>query len=341
MDKARSMNTNAPAQPPRRLPSLNNLRAFEAAARLQSVTRAATELSVTQSAVSHQIKSLEEWLGVTLVRRDGRQLGLTAQGMAYLPGLSSAFDLIAQATTRIERLTRRNGALSVNAMPTLSAQWIIPQLAGFCAERPHTDVRLATTVSVLDFEPAAFDVSVRCLSAEELAMLTARPTWRGVEFGVFLADSLTPVCSPAHLAKGAPLGEPSDLSRHTILVSRSAPMVWQQWLQNAGTAPIRPAGEIMFDHAHLCVQAAMQGIGVALANPYLVAESIASGLLVTPFPEVQLYDKEFYWIVPPHAANDEDARAFCAWLQQCGADAMAGKAASHAPKTQKAPEGAN
>lgn len=330
------MASNAPAMPPRRLPSLNMLRAFEAAARLQSVTRAAQELSVTQSAVSHQIKALEEWLGVALVRREGRQLALTPQGTAYLPGLSSAFDLMAHATSRIAPLTRRSGALSVNAMPTLSAQWLIPQLAGFCAQRPHTDVRLATTVSMLDFEPAAFDVSVRCLSAVELVMLRARPAWRGVVFGSFLPDALTPVCSPALLARTEPLATPLDLRRHTLLVSRSAPLVWQDWLHGAGLPPIRPAGELVFDHAHLGVQAAMQGLGVALANPYLVADAMAGGLLVAPFPTVRLHEKEFYWILAPQSVDDEDAQAFCDWLQQCGRDAMAGGA----PQTQKAPEGA-
>jgi LysR family glycine cleavage system transcriptional activator len=335
-DKPASFTSNAPVQAARRLPSLNNLRAFEAAARLQSVTRAAQELSVTQSAVSHQIKALEEWLGVALVRREGRQLALTAHGTAYLPSLSSALDLMAHATTRIERLTRQNGVLSVNAMPTLSSQWLIPQLASFCARHPHTDVRLATTVSVLDFEPAAFDVSVRCFSAEELATLRARASWRGVEFGSFLPDALTPVCSPALLARTGALSSPADLRHHTLLVSRSAPLVWKGWLQEAGIGSVRPSGEIVFDHAHLGVQAAVQGLGVALANPYLVADALTGGLLVTPFPALRLHEKEFYWILSPQATDDKDARAFCKWLQQCGSQAMS---AGEAQK-QRAPEGA-
>ena len=190
------MNSPHATAPARRLPSVNMLRAFEAAARHRSVTKAANELNVTQSAVSHQIKALEAWLGVTLVVREGRQLGLTPHGTAYLPSLSSAFDLMADATARIQRLTQRR-VLSVNALSTLSAQWLIPQLAGFCARVPNVDVQLATTASVLDFGPADFDVSLRCLSEAELAMLRARPAWRGVQFGAFLPDALTPLCSPA------------------------------------------------------------------------------------------------------------------------------------------------
>jgi LysR family glycine cleavage system transcriptional activator len=301
----------------RRLPSLNMLRAFEAAARLRSVTRAAQELSVTQSAVSHQIKGLEEWLGVALVTREGRQLALTPEGAAYLPSLSSAFDLMADATTRVGRSTRRR-SLSVNALPTLAAQWLIPRLAGFCAQVPNVDVQLATTVGGLDFGPAAFDVSIRCLSAEELAMLKARPAWRGVRFGAFLPDALTPVCSPALLAHTAPLKKPGDLARHTLLHSRSTPLVWRDWLAAARVAKLRPAGELVFDHAHLAVQAAAQGMGVALGNPAMVADSVVSGLLVMPFSAWTTHEKEFYWILPERSAQDVDVQAFCNWLHASG-----------------------
>jgi LysR family glycine cleavage system transcriptional activator len=301
----------------RRLPSLNMLRAFEAAARLRSVTRAAHELSVTQSAVSHQIKGLEEWLGVALVAREGRQLALTPEGAAYLPSLSSAFDLLADATARIGRTTRRR-TLTVNALPTLAAQWLIPRLAGFCAQVQDADVQLATTVSVLDFVPAVFDVSIRCLSADELAMLQARPGWRGVRFGAFLPDALTPVCSPALLARSPALRKPADLARHTLLHSRSTPLVWRDWLAAAGVGKLRPAAELGFDHAHLAVQAAVQGMGFALGNPDLVADSVAGGLLAMPFSAWTTHEKEFYWILAERSAQDADALAFCDWLQASG-----------------------
>lgn len=301
----------------RRLPSLNMLRAFEAAARHRSVTRAADELHVTQSAVSHQIKALEGWLGVALVTRDGRQLALTAEGAAYLPSLSGAFDLMADATARVGRQSRRH-TLSVNAMPTLAAQWLIPRLSTFCAQVPEVDVQLATTVNVLDFGPAAFDVSIRCLSAEELAMLRARPGWQDVRFGAFLPDALTPVCSPALLTRSPAPKKPGDLSRHTLLHSRSTPMVWRDWLAAAGVGKLRPAGEVVFDHAHLAVQAAVQGMGFALGNPDLVADSVASGLLAMPFRKWTTHEKEFYWILPPRSADDRNELAFCDWLQASG-----------------------
>ncbi|KQP22166.1 LysR family transcriptional regulator [Pseudorhodoferax sp. Leaf267] len=294
------------------------LRAFEAAGRLGSVTRAAQELNVTQSAVSHQIKELEAWLGVALVTREGRRLALTAQGTAYLPSLSSALDLMAQATARVERQTHR-ARLTVNALPTLAAQWLIPQLSRFCEQVPDVDVQLVTTAGVLDFDPAAYEVSVRCLSAAELAALQARPGWQGVQFGRFLPDAVTPVCSPAWLARADALKKPADLRRHTLLHSRSTPRLWRQWFGAAGAAAVRPAGELVFDHAHLAVQAAVQGLGIALGSPALVADALRGGLLVAPFAHLLLHEKDFYWMLPARSADDASARAFCDWLQASGA----------------------
>lgn len=328
---------SSPHASARRLPSLNMLRAFEAAARLRSVTRAAQELHVTQSAVSHQIKGLEEWLGAALVTREGRQLALTPEGAAYLPSLSTAFDLMADATHRIGRATQRR-TLTVNALPTLAAQWLIPRLSGFCAQVPDADVQLATTVSVLDFVPAAFDVSIRCLSAEELGMLQARAGWRGVRFGAFLPDALTPVCSPALLARLPVSPKPADLARHTLLHSRSTPLAWRDWLAAARVRKLEPAGELGFDHAHLAVQAAMQGMGFALGNPDLVADSVASGLLAMPFSAWTTREKAFYWILPERSAQDADALAFCDWLQAGGRAAMDPRATSAgAARTSAAP----
>lgn len=302
----------------RSLPSMNMLRAFEAAARWESVTLAAQELHVTQSAVSHQIKALEAWLGVALVQRNGRRLGLTAEGTAYLPSLSSAFDLMAQATARIARQTRRN-TLSVNSMATLSAQWLIPRLAAFCAEVPDVDVQLSTTVSAFDFDPAAYDVSIRCMYDIERAELLRRDKWQNVEIEAFLPESLTPLCSP-QLANGAlALQTPGDLRQHTLLLSRSTPMFWQDWLAAAGEPQLRPANTLTFDHTHLAVQAAIQGMGVALGNRHQLRDVLDGGLLLRPFPALEIDLKNVYWIRPPHAAQNPQALAFCRWLQDCGA----------------------
>ena len=302
----------------RRLPSVNMLRAFEAAARHRSVTRAAHELSVTQSAVSHQIKALEAWLGVALVVREGRQIALTPHGTAYLPSLSSAFDLMADATARIQRLTQRR-VLSVNGLSTFSAQWLIPRLIKFCAKVPDVDVQLATTASVMDFAPGDFDVSIRCLSDAEIDTLRERPAWHGVRFGAFLVDALTPVFSPTKMLRSAELKKPADLVRYTLLHSRSTLLVWRDWLVEARVAKLQPASEVVFDHVHLAVQAAVQGMGVAIGNPHFLADWIDGGLLVAPFNSCLTHNKKFYWILAERSAEDADAVAFCDWLHASGA----------------------
>lgn len=311
------MNSDHAKSKPRQLPPLNMLRAFEAAARLESVTQAAQELHVTQSAVSHQIKALETWLGVPLVQRSGRGLGLTAEGAAYLPSLRSAFDQLANATARLQRPLRRN-TLSVNSMASLSAQWLIPQLAGFCAEVPGVDVQLATTVSSTEFDPAAYDVSIRCFTDTELATLRQRAAWREAAFGAFLPNTLTPVCSPQVLAALPRLAEPVDVLSRTLLHSRSTPLVWQDWLGLAGLAAQPPRHLVTFDHAHLAVQAAMQGMGIALGNLLQLREELASGLLHAPFPSLALCDRTHYWIMAPHATQNPHAVAFCQWLERHG-----------------------
>ena len=298
---------------PRRLPPLNMLRAFEAAGRLLSVTRAAEELSVTQSAVSHQIKALEEWLGVALVARDGRRLALTTPGAALLPGLTGALDLMAQSTAGIERLSRRN-TLVVNATSTLASQWLIPRLAGFCAQMPGLDVQLVTTLGYLDFEPAQYDVSIRCFADADLEALPDRAGWRDVSLGAFIPDKLTPVCSPALLAGARAMKSPKGLARCTLLHSRSTPLVWQQWLDEAGAPGLQAAGDLVFDHAHLSVQAAIQGLGVALGNPRFLGDALASGLLVMPFAKLLSGEKNYYWLRPARAAQDPASVAFCDWL---------------------------
>ncbi len=311
------MNTAHAKNTPRRLPPLGMLRAFEAAARLESVTLAAQELHVTQSAVSHQIKALETWLGVPLVQRSGRGLGLTAEGVAYFPGLHSAFDQMASATARVQRQPRGN-ALSVNSMASLSAQWLIPQLSSFCAELPGVDVQLSTTVHSTDFDPAAFDVSIRCFTDSELASLRQRASWRDVALGAFLPNTLTPVCSPQVLAAQPPLTDPADVLSRTLLHSRSTPLVWQDWLALAGLPAQQPRHLVTFDHAHLAVQAAMQGLGIALGNPLQLREELASGLLHTPFPALNLCDRTHYWIMAPQATQNTCAVAFCRWLERYG-----------------------
>lgn len=298
----------------RRLPPLNMLRAFEATARHGSVTHAASELSVTQSAVSHQIKALEGWLGTPLTQRQGRKVVLTKEGLDYFPSLSHALDLMAQATSRVEQKNRRN-TLLVSVLSTFATQWLIPKLSLFCANWPQLDVQLSTKANLLDFDPAQFDVSIRCLTDDQLAASAQQTIWQGVATGAFLPDSLTPVCSPNLLPASLPLRSPADLRHHTILHSRSRPLAWADWFALAGVGPLRPANEITFDHGHLAIQAASQGLGLALGSPALLSDMVASRLLHLPFEHHQIDGKNFYWIRSPRSLGNSSADAFCAWLE--------------------------
>jgi LysR family transcriptional regulator, glycine cleavage system transcriptional activator len=321
MKSLKNMNSthesNQAAQPGvmRRLPALNMLRAFEATARHSSVTRAASELNVTQSAVSHQIKALEAWLGTPLVQREGRKIVLTKEGMDYFPSLSHALDLMAQATSRVEQKNRRN-TLLVSVLSTFAIQWLIPKLNLFCAQWPQLDVQLNTTANLLDFDPAQFDVSIRCMTDEQFAFSAQQSLWHGVHTGAFLPDALTPVCAPSLLQNGMPLNVPKDLQHHTILHSRSRPLAWADWFNLAGAAQLRPANEITFDHSHLANQAACQGLGLALGSPTLLTEMTANHLLHMPFPNQQIDVKNFYWIRSPRSIGNSSADAFCAWLER-------------------------
>jgi len=305
-------------QPRRSLPPLSMLRAFEAVARHQSVTLAAAELHVTQGAVSHQVKALEQWLDAKLVQRDGRRIALTTVGAAYAPSLSTALDLMADATRSLQRRARRE-RITVSAFSTLATYWLIPRLADFCAENPAVDVDLSTNYARYDFDPAASDVAIRCYTGDELRTQLQRREWRGVEAGRFLGETMTLVCSPALATGDCPLATLPDIGQHAMLESRSTPTVWAEWLQAAGVAEAHwPRTRLTFDHVHLALNAALQGAGMALAPTSLLAGLIADGSLLQPFPQISIGPKDNYWIRAPRSQSNTAASKFCAWLERCG-----------------------
>ena len=190
----------------RRLPPLNALRAFEAAARNLSFTRAADELFVTQAAISHQVKALEEYLGITLFRRYNRRLELTEAGRAYLPGLRDAFDQIDLAT---KRLTPRseNRSLKISVLPSFAAKWLMPRLAGFQIRHPDIDVLVSASDGLIDFVHDDFDLALRY----------GPGIYPGLQTDFLMGDQVFPVCSPRLLEGERPLRRPEDLSHHTLL----------------------------------------------------------------------------------------------------------------------------
>ncbi|HEV3080232.1 MAG TPA: transcriptional regulator GcvA, partial [Gemmataceae bacterium] len=257
-----------------RLPSLNGLRAFEAAARHLSFTNAATELNVTQTAISHQIRRLEEELGVRLFVRQNRSLTLTAEAREYLPGIRAAFNDLRLATDRLKHKDN-DRVLTVSTLASLAAKWLLPRLSNFQQTHPGIDVRITTSTSLVDFRRDDVDAAIRY----------GRGNWPGVRADWLMADELFPVCSPALLKGDKPLRCPEDLANHTLLHSSGGyDDDWRLWLTAAGLpSNISKQPGLSFDLILMTVQAAIDGIGIAMGRTSYVQEDIAKGRLVVPF----------------------------------------------------------
>ena len=240
--------------PRRRLPPLNALRAFEAAARHLSFTRAADELAVTQAAVSHQVKTLEEWLGLKLFQRENRTIYLTREGQTYLPAVRQALDTVAEATRRLLE-SDAQGPLTVSVLPSFAAKWLLPRLAAFRARHPEIDVRISSNDQPIDFARDDVDMAVRM----------GRGEWTGVTAIKFLEEDLFPVCAPALLAGAHPLNRPEDLRHHTLLHDDMR-QDWRTWLMAAGGEGVDPQRGPGYTDSALVIQAAVEGQGVALGR---------------------------------------------------------------------------
>ena len=293
----------------RRLPPLNALRAFEAAARHLSFTRAADELSVTQAAVSHQVKALEEHLGVRLFRRLSRGLRLTEEGQTYWPQVRDALDAIAQATERL-RASDAGGALTVSVAPSVAAMWLVPRLNRFRDRHPEIDVRIAASDALVDFGRDDVDMAVRY----------GRGRYPGLHTVRLMTEEVFPVCSPRLLEGPHPLRRPEDLRHHTLLhddpVAAEDDVLadWRMWLLAAGVDDVDPEGGPRFSHSNLLLQAAIDGQGVALGRTPLVAAALEAGLLVRPFEVVLAANFAYYVVCPEVTAERPKIVAFREWL---------------------------
>ena len=289
------------------LPPLNALRTFEAAARHLSFTRAADELHVTQAAVSHQIKALEDWLGVPLFRRMNRRLLLTEDGQRYLVSVRAAFDELTAGTQRL-LAGERQGVLTVSVIPSFAARWLVPRLGRFRDAHPEIDLRLAATLQNVDFTRDDVDVGIRYGAGR----------YPGLHVTFLMQESYFPVCAPALLDGRYPLKEPGDLCHHTLLHDEHAPgqpnPEWRHWLKEAGAVEVRWDRGPVFGDASMMIQAAVAGQGVALGRNTLVVDDLAAGRLVRPF-ELSLPSNYAYWIVcPEHYADRPKIVAFREWL---------------------------
>ena len=291
----------------RRLPPLHAVRAFEAAGRHLSFTRAAEELFVTQAAISHQVKALEEWLGQPLFLRKNRNLYLTEAGQSYLGPLGMAMDEIDKATARLSTLDS-SGTLTVSVLPSIAAKWLVPRMRGFREKHPEIDVRLSPSTHLTDFAREAVDVVLRY----------GRGDWHGMRADQFLTEDIFPVCSPELLEGPHPLKEPADLKFHTLLHDDYFED-WTRWLLAAGVTDVDgEAGPVYEDSSNL-LQAAIAGEGVALGRSALAADDLAAGRLVKVF-DLTLPREFAYYVVAPEASADRPkVAAFRDWVIETAA----------------------
>lgn len=274
----------------RRLPPLNALKAFEAAARHESFTRAAEELCVTQGAVSHQVKALELQLGIKLFNRERQRLIITDAGREYLTILRDAFDRIALGT---ERLLQRQstGVLTVSTSPDFAAKWLVNRLGRFAEEHPSIDLRVSATLHHVDFAREDVDLAVR----------HGDGNWPGLDVVRLSSEHLFAVCSPKLLAGRKRVAKPADVLRFP-LIHVDDRKDWTRWLEAAGVdCPELTHGPVL-NRASMVIDAAIDGQGIALARTTLAATDLISGRLVRPFGE-ELRLSKTYWIICPKAAT--------------------------------------
>ena len=283
----------------RHLPPLNALRAFEAAARQLSFSRAAQEMHVTPAAVSHQVKALEARLGVVLFRRLTRGLRLTDEGQMLLPELRGAFDRMSQALDRIGA-GARGGTLTISTGTTFAFTWLVPRLPRFQAMHPALEVRLMTSKYPVDFTREDVDLAIR----------HGRGGWSGLRVDKVFEEPMTPLCGRVFEDR---LRHPEDL-RNLPLLRTADDEEWPTWLRAAKLEGVDHAAGTLFDSTRIAVEASIDGEGVAVGSPFLFADVLASGRLLQPFALTASSGKA-YWLVTPEAtAERPNIKTFREWL---------------------------
>src|SRR4051812_14692758 len=300
------------ASPQRSLPPLDLLRGFESAARHLSFTRAASELFLTQSAVSRQIQSLEEFLGVTLFERRHKALALTDAGRAYFRTVGPVLDELREATRRL-RETRSGHVLTVTTTVSFASMWLVPRLARWRKEHPGIDGRITATHDVLDLEREGIDLAIRDCPVNRV------PAGAGHLAG----EHLAPMCSPESLREAKrekrPLARPADLRHHVLLTLHDTKgrwpwLSWAAWLEAMHVEDFLPLGTLAYDQYDQVIQAAMHGQGVALGRMTLASQMLRERKLVPLFGERQQLARAYHAVYAKGSDAREEAQAFVEWL---------------------------
>jgi LysR family glycine cleavage system transcriptional activator len=290
-------------------PGLRSLRAFDAAARNLSFTKAADELHVTPAAISHQIRELEEQIGASLFARTSRSMRLTREGQILREAAAEALETIGRSLQRIRKLKNQK-QIKVSATPSLGAKWLVPRLDRFMAEVPGAEVRLDVSSALTDFDRDDVDVAIRF----------GQGNYPGLRVDLLFLDTVFPVCSPKLMEGAKPIRKPRDLLQHPLIHldwdAQGLPWPnWRMWMQAAGVHDYEEVGGLRFRQTSFAIEAAIDGQGVALGDSNLVADDIAAGRLIKPF-ELSLRAPpqfSYYIISPEETADTPMVRAFREW----------------------------
>jgi LysR family transcriptional regulator, glycine cleavage system transcriptional activator len=289
-----------------RLPPLNAIKAFEAAARLGSFTRAAEELTVTHGAVSRQIHLLENWLGTRLFLRTSRNALPTEAGTELLAEVGPALDRLGAACQRLQTRGTVAGTIRLSALPTFAMRWLIPRLPDFQRDHPGLDLRIVTASTTA----GQFGMDVDAV----ISGPARQPGWIGKRF---LGEARLPVLIPELLAE-CPLRVPEDLARHTLLHAATLREAWPRWLAAAGVPALRPAHEQVFEHFYFAIQAALEGLGVIMGPVALISGELRSGRLVAPIREPILKTRGYSFYAPEQTSDAPALATLRKWLIGAG-----------------------
>lgn len=303
------------------LPPLNAIRAFEAAARRGSFAEAAKDLHVTHWAIGKQIRLLEDWLGVPLFERRTRGVALTDQGADLLTDVSSALSRLTSAAGRLrgpQSARRVSGVVRVNVLPSVALRWLLPRLAKFQESYSSVDVKVSTTSRKLRYVGTAFDVGIR--SGVERGP--------GIQCETLMQDRRLPVCAP-RILRDRPIETARDLRRHTLLHSTTTRSAWAQWFSVAGAPGLTPVRHLELDHTYLQLQAAVDGLGVALGSLPLIEADIAAGRLVCPLAAPEVQDDDYQLVIPEDRLRDPAIKAFRSWILAAAKEPLSGSETQH------------
>jgi len=307
---------------------LNAIRAFEAAARRGSFVEAAKDLHVTHWAVGKQIRRLEDWLGIPLFERRTRGVALTDHGADLLTDVSAALSRLTSATSRLrgpQSARRVSGVVRVNVLSSFALRWLLPRLSRFQDAYPSVEVKISTSSRKLRYVGTAFDIGIRAGGEHG----------PGIQCETLMPDRQLPVCNPKIL-RDRPVETAQDLRRHVLLHSTTTRSAWPHWFSAAGVSGVTPARHLEFDHVYLQLQAAADGLGVALGSLHLVEADIATGRLVCPIADPELRADDYQLVIRDDRLRDPAIKAFRSWILAAAGEPLAG---IKTPLRQNRPEG--